>query len=72
MVEEMEDVVDTLPHVTSTLKGVLIPPVGHRYIKSLANEEGSTVHIEVELVDQFEAENIKQFKPKTSSALVKH
>jgi hypothetical protein len=50
LVEDMYEVTETAPSIAQQLQTVAVPPVGHTFVKSMANEVGSTATVRVELV----------------------
>ena len=64
MVESMEEVTEAMIPIANQLQTIMIPPVGHQYVKGMANEQGSTVHVKVELVPEVEANALRLHKTK--------
>ena len=63
-VQDMNEVTEAMFPIAQQLQTVTIMPVGHSFVKNMANEKGSTVHMLVELVEENEASMLNLHKPK--------
>ena len=71
LVESMDEVTEAVLPIAQRLQTLTIPPAGHQYVKNMANERGSTVHLAVELVDENSAA-LLAFHKRKKKELARH
>jgi len=61
-VDDMKEVNEAVLPIAAQLQTLTIPPVGHQYVKNMANEKGSTVNLRVEIVPEEDALSLQQYQ----------